>query len=86
VLSEGDLQPPRLVMRGRSVALVYARPGLQLQALGIAQADGALGERVQGVNPDSPQRLQGVVIGPDRVALGGTLPAPGGAYERRAPR
>ena len=79
VLSARDLQPPRLVRRGRAVELIYARPGLQLRALGIAQADGALGELVQVVNPDSQQRLQGVVIGPDRVALGGFTPAPDGS-------
>jgi flagella basal body P-ring formation protein FlgA len=76
VLTARDLQAPRLVMRGRAVALVYARPGLQLRALGIAQADGALGELVAVVNPDSQQRLQGVVSGPDEVAVGGTVPAP----------
>jgi flagellar basal body P-ring formation protein FlgA len=79
VLSERDLQPPRLVTRGRAVALIYARPGLQLRALGIAQADGALGELVPVLNPDSQQRLQGVVTGPDQVALGGTVPSPGDA-------
>ena len=79
VLSERDLQPPRLVTRGRAVALIYARPGLQLRALGIAQADGALGELVPVLNPDSQQRLQGVVTGPDQVALGGTVPSSGDA-------
>ena len=78
VLSARDLQPPRLVRRGRAVELIYARPGLQLRALGIAQADGALGELVRVVNPDSRQPLQGVVVGPDRVALGGSAPAPDG--------
>ena len=81
MLTARDLQAPRLVLRGRAVALVYARPGLQLRALGIAQADGALGELVAVVNPDSQQRLQGVVSGPDEVAVGGTVPAPGGADE-----
>ncbi len=83
VLTARDLQAPRLVMRGRAVALVYARPGLQLRALGIAQADGALGELVPVVNPDSQQRLQGVVSGPDEVAVGGTR---AGADQRRMSR
>jgi hypothetical protein len=34
------------------------------------------------INPDSQQRLQGVVVGPDRVALGGTIPAPDGEPTR----
>ena len=69
------MQPLRLVQRGRVVELIYARPGLRLRAQGVAQADGALGELVQVVNPDSQQRLQGLVVGPDQVALGGTVPA-----------
>jgi flagella basal body P-ring formation protein FlgA len=80
-LSERDLQPARLVARGRAVQLVYHRPGLELQALGIAQGDGALGALVRVINLDSRQQLQGVVIGPDRVALGG-LPQAGGSASR----
>jgi flagella basal body P-ring formation protein FlgA len=81
LLSERDLQPPRLVARGRAVQLVYGRPGLELQALGVAQGDGALGELVRVVNLDSRQQLQGVVVGPDRVALGG-LPDTVGSASR----
>jgi flagellar basal body P-ring formation protein FlgA len=78
VLSARDLQAPRLVLRGRTVQLVYAKPGLKLSALGIAQADGALGDLVRVVNLDSRRQLQGVVVGPDRVALGGTGQPPAG--------
>ena len=76
VLSERDLQTPRLVLRGRAVELVYARPGLQLSALGIAQTDGALGDLVRVVNADSRRPVEGVVVGPGRVALGSTGQAP----------
>ena len=76
VLSGRDLQRSRLVVRGRPVQLVYTRPGLQLRALGVAHADGALGDVVRVVNLDSRQQLQGVVIGPDQVVLGAPGPAP----------
>ncbi len=80
VLSERDLQAHRLVLRGRAVQLVYARPGIKLGALGIAQTDGALGDLVRVVNADSRRQLQGVVIGPDLVAFGGgEPPAAGGS-------
>ncbi len=72
VLSERDLQAPRLVLRGHTVQLIYARPGLTLSALGLAQADGALGDLVRVVNLDSRSQIEGVVVGPDRIALGGT--------------
>ena len=71
VVSERDLQAPRLVLRGQTVRLTYAKPGLRLSALGIAQTDGALGDLVRVVNLDSRRQLQGVVVGPDQVALGG---------------
>jgi len=71
VLSARDVQPFRLVVRGATVRLVYDGPGLELRALGIAQGDGGLGELVQVVNLDSRQQLQGVVVGPNQVALGG---------------
>ena len=71
VLSERDLQAPRLVLRGRTVQLTYARPGLRLSVQGVAQSDGALGDLVRVVNLDSRRQLQGVVVGPDQVALGG---------------
>jgi flagella basal body P-ring formation protein FlgA len=75
VLSGRDLQRSRLVVRGRPVQLVYTRPGLQLRALGVAHADGALGDVVRVVNLDSRQQLQGVVVGPDQVVLGAPGPA-----------
>jgi flagella basal body P-ring formation protein FlgA len=79
VLSEHDLRPSRLVVRGRPVQLIYSRPGLELHALGVAQADGALGELVEVLNLDSRRQLQGVVVGPDQVARGasGLLPGAG---------
>ena len=79
VLSARDLQAPRLVLRGRAVELVFARPGLKLSALGIAQADGALGDLVRVVNADSRRAVEGVVIGPGRVALGSAGQAPAGS-------
>ncbi len=56
----------------RRCELVYRQPGLRLSALGVAQADGALGERVRVVNLDSRRQLEGVVSAPGEVALGPT--------------
>lgn len=66
---ERDVQEPRLVHRGRTVRLVYDRPGLRLTALGTAREDGALGELVRVRNVDSRQHVQGVVTGPDEVTV-----------------
>lgn len=77
LLTGRDLQTPRLVERGRPVRLIYARPGLRLTALGIAQADGGLGDSITVLNPDSRRQVQGLVTGPGQVTLGttGGLPA-----------
>jgi len=71
ILSARDLGPPRLVRRGRSVRVIYVRPGLQLTALGTAQDDGTLGAAVRVINPDSRRQLQGVVTGPDEITVDG---------------
>jgi flagella basal body P-ring formation protein FlgA len=70
VLTERDLGPPYLVRRGRPVELIYARPGLYVTALGVAQEDGALGDPVRVLNAESRRQLQGIVSGPDEVAFG----------------
>jgi len=70
VLSGRDLGPPLLVRRGRPVELIYARPGLYVTALGVAQENGALGDPVRVMNGASRRHLQGIVSGPDEVALG----------------
>ncbi len=72
-LGARDVRPPRLVNRGRAVRLVYAGPGLRLTAQGAAQDDGALGDLVRVVNPDSRRLVQGVVSGPDEVTVGAAM-------------
>ena len=69
VLTERDLGPPYLVRRGHPVELIYARRGLHVTALGVAQEDGALGDPVRVLNAASRRQLQGVVSGPDQVAF-----------------
>jgi flagella basal body P-ring formation protein FlgA len=82
VLTERDLGPPLLVRRGRPVELTYARPGLYVTALGVAQEDGALGDAVRVINAASRRQLQGIVSGPDEVALGPAAAGRSGGYAR----
>lgn len=71
VLTPRDLGPPHLVRRGQPVELIYARPGLRITALGVAQEDGALGDLVQVINAESRRQLRGVVSGPGEVSFTG---------------
>jgi flagella basal body P-ring formation protein FlgA len=84
VLTERDLGPPYLVRRGHPVELIYARRGLHVTALGVAQEDGALGDPVRVINAASRRQLQGVVSGPDEVAFRRMSAAPAQS-EGRAP-
>ncbi len=84
VLTERDLGPPYLVRRGHPVELIYARRGLYVTALGVAQEDGALGDPVRVINAASRRQLQGVVSGPDEVAFR-TISAATGQPEGGAP-
>ena len=78
VLSGLDVGPPRLVRKGLPVRLVYADGGLRLTALGTARDDGAFGEPVRVMNPETRQQIQGVATGPDEVTVGRlTLPSTG---------
>lgn len=72
VLTRRDLGPPHLVRRGHPVELIYARPGLRITALGVAQEDGALGDLVRVMNAESRRQLQGVVSGPGEVSFSAT--------------
>ena len=71
VLTNRDVGPPRLVLRGQPVRLVYAEGGLKLTALGTARDDGAFGESVRVMNPESRMVIQGVATGHQEVTVGG---------------
>lgn len=78
-LTSRDIGPPRLVQRGQPVRVVYAGKGLTLTAIGTARDDGAYGEPVRVINPDSRIEIQGVTTGHQEVTVGGTV-MPGAAY------
>jgi flagella basal body P-ring formation protein FlgA len=78
-LTSRDVGPPRLVQRGKPVRVVYAGKGITLTAIGTARDDGAYGEPVRVINPDSRIEIQGVTTGHQEVTVGGMV-MPGAAY------
>lgn len=70
VLTNNDIRPQRLVRRGEPVRLVYADGELRLTALGTARDDGAFGELVRVLNPESRLEIQGIATGPAEVTVG----------------
>ena len=79
VLTSRDVGPPRLVLRGKPVRVVYAERGLVLTALGTARDDGAYGEPVRVINPESRMEIQGVATGHNEVTVGSAV-MPGSGY------
>ncbi len=78
-LTSRDVGPPRLVQRGKPVRVVYAGKGITLTAIGTARDDGAYGEPVRVINPDSRIEVQGVTTGHQEVTVGGMV-MPGAGY------
>jgi len=73
ILTNRDVGPRRLVLRGKPVRVVYAERGLKLTARGTARDDGAFGEPVRVINPDSRLEIQGVATGHQEVTVGPTV-------------
>jgi flagella basal body P-ring formation protein FlgA len=76
VIAAADVEPPRMVVRGDSVTLMFNKPGLTLSARGKAMSDGAEGSVVSVLNEQSRRVIQGVVTGPGLVAVGSATAAP----------
>ncbi len=64
-----DLRMPVLVAKGKLVTLTLKNQHMQITAQGRALEDGAKGDVVRVTNTRSRQTVQGVVIGPNRVAM-----------------
>lgn len=79
VLTSRDVGPPRLVLRGQPVRVVYAEGGLKLTALGTARDDGAFGEPIRVINPESRMEIHGVATGPQEVTVG-SMVMPGASF------
>ncbi len=74
-----ELQPPLLVAKGAHVAMRLRAPGLSVSALGVALRAGALGERIDVLNPASRMVVEGEVSGPDQVTVApDSVPVPAG--------
>ena len=64
-----ELMKPDLVQRNETVTLVYEVPGVVLTLRGKAAEGGAEGDVISVLNEQSKRTLQGVIIGPGRVAI-----------------
>jgi flagella basal body P-ring formation protein FlgA len=86
-----DLRKPEAVAKGARVAMQLLAPGLLLLAQGQALEAGAVGDRIQVLNPVTRAVVEAEIVGRDhvRVAPGSTpLTPPGGTgfYRGYAPQ
>ena len=70
-LRNTDLMKPELVHRHEMVTLVYNVPGIRLTVRGRATENGAQGDVVGVLNEQAKRVVHGLVVGPDRVMIGG---------------
>ena len=68
-LALADLTRPMAVAKGARVTMQLSTGGLSLSAHGQALESGALGERIQVLNPASRAVLEVEIVGPDRVRV-----------------
>ena len=68
-LRAADLMKPDLVLRNEAVTLVYEAPGMVLTIRGKANDGGAEGDVISVINEQSKRVVQGMIIGPGRVAI-----------------
>jgi flagella basal body P-ring formation protein FlgA len=73
-LRAADLMKPDLVLRNEAVTLVYEAPGMVLTIRGRANDGGAEGDVISVLNEQSKRVVQGVIIGPGRVAVSSGSP------------
>ena len=74
VLRAADLMKPEVVQRNETVTLIYEVPGITLTVRGKAVDAGAEGDMISVLNEQSKRVIQGIVIGPGRVAIGANAP------------
>ena len=74
VLRAADLMKPEIVQRNEMVTLIYEVPGVTLTVRGKAVDAGAEGDVIGVLNEHSKRVIQGVVIGPGRVAMAASAP------------
>jgi len=73
-LRTSDLMKPELVQRNQQVTLIYQVPGIMLTVRGKAAESGAEGDLITVLNEQTKRPVQGIVIGPGHVVVGGSNP------------
>jgi flagella basal body P-ring formation protein FlgA len=72
-----DVRRPIVVIKGQTVTMQFAAPGVELTAMGRAMSEGGVGDTVTIQNPASYRMIAATVIAPGTVrANGGPIISP----------
>ena len=70
-----DVRHPIMVVKGQTVTMIFAAPGVELTAMGRAMSEGGVGDTVTVQNPAPIRMITATVSGPGTVrANGGSAP------------
>ncbi len=69
IVSQNDLESPKMVDRGDSITLIFETGAMTLTAKGKSLQAGAIGDTVRVANTDSNKNLQGIVTGSREVTI-----------------
>jgi len=70
VITPVTIEPPNLVSKGQTVAIIAEGPGIMIRSLGVALTDGALGEVIQVKNSKSNRVVEGRVSASGQIKVG----------------
>src|SRR3569833_1832288 len=82
-LRSEDVRRPIVIIKGQTVSLLFAAPGVELSAMGRAMSEGGVGDTVTVQNPASYRMVSGIVVAPGTVRATGTIAAPTNNLARR---
>jgi flagella basal body P-ring formation protein FlgA len=72
-----DVRRPIVIIKGQTVTMQFAAPGVELTAMGRAMSEGGVGDTVTIQNPASYRMIAATVIAPGTVrANGGPIASP----------
>jgi len=78
-----DVRRPIVIIKGQTVTMQFAAPGVELSAMGRAMSEGGVGDTVTVQNPASYRMVSGIVVAPGTVRATGIIAAPTNNLARR---
>jgi flagella basal body P-ring formation protein FlgA len=78
-----DVRRPIVILKGQTVTMQFAAPGVELSAMGRAMSEGGVGETVTVQNPVSYRMVSATVIAPGTVRANGAMSSSSTTLARR---